>query len=176
MSTPLLIILIVVASVVVLALAAILMFRFAAPLLVKTSIGRRILGRLAKVGMRAARRKAEREGTLTDASGARLSDAELMLRESGSDEARQLEAMMAKMPAAQRAQMRRMMDNIDLGEMAGNIDTDGDGGIVLNREAKRTLERMGGTPVGVATGRTLTPAQRKAKQKQRAARKRARKR
>lgn len=175
MPTPVLIALIIIGAFVVLIAAAVLTIRHAAPMLVRTAIGRLVLSKIAKLGMRAARKKAEREGTTTDATGARLSDAEIMLREHGGEQARQMEAMMAALAPAERARVRRTMDNLDLGAMAGAMDEGPDGeGLDIGREAKRALERLSVAPTGPGGARTLTPAQAKAKQKARAARKRKR--
>lgn len=173
MPTPLLITLIAFAALVAVAVAAILAVRFAAPVIVKTSIGRRVLGKLAKFGMNAARKRAEREGTTTDATGARLSDAEIMLRDHGGEEARQMESMMAKLPPAQRAQARRMMDKVDIADVASQLDSDSDEGLSMGREAKRALERIADNPIATSGARALTTAQKKAKEKARAARKRS---
>lgn len=165
MPTPVLIALIALGGLIALALLIALTFRFTAPLLAKTSWGRRLLVRISRLGVKLMSARARRDGNDRDELGLPLSDMEIAMRGQDSDEARQMTAMISSLPAGQRAQVRRMMDQGDIDQLAAGLDADE---LPLGRSERRRVEQMQSSRAG---SRTLTPAQQKAKQKARAARK-----
>ncbi|WP_217924768.1 hypothetical protein [Miltoncostaea oceani] len=146
----------------------VLAIRFSTPLLLKHPLGRRMLAAITRLAMKMQRRQAQKAGTDTDEFGMRRSDMEISLDQQGGEEAEKMRATINRLPPAQRAQVRRMMDDVDVVDALGEVDVEALG---LGRSEKRAAARVvdGGA---VSATRTLTPAQRKAKEKARAARKR----
>ena len=77
--------------------------------LMRYSIARRILSRVSRAGIKAARKKAERSGTLVARdSAAPVTDLELVLSEQSGPEAERAKAMLAGMNPRQRREISRL--------------------------------------------------------------------
>lgn len=132
---------------------------------------RLILSRAAAIGMRAARRRAERNGTIP--AGRSVTDLEVALAASDSEQARRARAMLARMNPRQRNEFSRRALGADglSGLLAGTGGAD-------DADATEMLGRAGrrGTAFAGSAGRdTAREAQRRrAVAKRRAARKKAR--
>lgn len=127
------------------------------------------MARMAATGMRAARRRAERDGTIP--AGRPVSDLEVALSVADTDEARHARAMLARMSPRQRAELSRRTMGADgvaglLESAAATAAVDAE---ALGRADRR---RVAGSAPATDAGRQAQ--RRKAVARRRAARKAAR--
>jgi hypothetical protein len=133
---------------------------------------RRVMGRMAAMGMRSARKKAARDGRIR--AGRQVSDLEVALAAADTEQARQAKAMLARMSPRQRAEFSRRTMGADglSGLLADAAALDaGDGTEMLGRADRRRGAGLAGSP-GQDAARAAQ--RRKAVAKRRAARKGAR--
>lgn len=130
-----------------------------------------LMARVTRAGLRSARKKAQREGRLpTDRP---VSDLEVALAASDTEEARRARAMLARMTPRQRAELsRRTMGADGLAGLMGDNPLMG----LDDEDALGRTGRRRGAGVAASPGRDTARAvqQRKAVAKRRAARKKSR--
>lgn len=129
-----------------------------------------LMARMAAVGMRAARRRAERDGTIPP--GRQVSDLEVALAASDGEEARRARAMLARMNPRERNALSRMTLGADglAGLMRSDLPFPGDDAAteMLGRAGRRRQAGLAGSDRGEAARRAQ---KRKAVARRRAARK-----
>lgn len=126
-----------------------------------------LMARMAALGMRAARRRAEKDGTIP--AGRHVSDLEVALAASDSAEARRARAMLARMNPRERNQLSRMTLGADglAGLMNADLPAQGDD------QAAEMLGRAGRRRQAVVGGSEGREAQRQAQRRRAVAKRRA---